>query len=223
MLLVSVPSYEEQLDSSGNQVTYYVVNVEDVSIKLHYYLMKRYSSFLTLKSLLIDQYPALESFKFPNKSLFHTHSQFTKERRREGFDQFMKMLSTYDTVPPEFEEFLELHDHIKNYQKVIIPNGNDLNNNNSNSNTKTNDEQNKTIENNAVSLTNREPHLITRLQRSFSTINSEDFKTKSLKNENSENEAENDDATILNEKIKTQFPKIIKYSFIINLFYWNLL
>lgn len=60
----------------------------------------------------------MESFRFPHKSVFNTHSQFTKERRRQGFDDFLKMLASTNPIPSEFEEFLELNEHILKYQKI---------------------------------------------------------------------------------------------------------
>lgn len=57
MLLISVPAYEEQIDSNGSLVTYYVVNVEDTVSHLRYALIKRYSAFAALKDILKEKYP----------------------------------------------------------------------------------------------------------------------------------------------------------------------
>ena len=36
--------------------------------------------------------PELQTFRFPRKSIFNTHSHFTKERRRAGFEELFKLL-----------------------------------------------------------------------------------------------------------------------------------
>ncbi len=36
--------------------------------------------------------------------MFNTHAQFTKERRRAGFDDFMRVLSHIKPLPMELEE-----------------------------------------------------------------------------------------------------------------------
>ncbi len=86
---LSVPKYEEQTDANGNFVTYYLVCVEAQQFNIKYYLKKRYSSFGTLYDVLKSNNPQVDAFKFPNKSMFNTHAQFTKERRRVGFDEFL--------------------------------------------------------------------------------------------------------------------------------------
>lgn len=36
--------------------------------------------------------PELQTYRFPRKSIFNTHSHFTKERRRAGFEELFKLL-----------------------------------------------------------------------------------------------------------------------------------
>lgn len=60
---------------------------------------------------LKDRYPQIGQYKFPNKSVFHTFSQFTKERRRSGFEEFLNLVMSIRPLPPEMEDFLEVDDH----------------------------------------------------------------------------------------------------------------
>jgi hypothetical protein len=60
---------------------------------------------------LKDRYPQIGQYKFPNKSVFHTFSQFTKERRRSGFEDFLNLVMSLRPIPPEMEDFLEVDDH----------------------------------------------------------------------------------------------------------------
>lgn len=54
----------------------------------------------------------VEPFRFPHKSMFNTFSNYTKERRRQGFDDFLKILVTLEPFPVEVAKFLELDDHV---------------------------------------------------------------------------------------------------------------
>lgn len=112
MYSVTVPKFEEQTDSTGYLVTYYVVLIEYPPHNLRYSLYKRYSSFGILYDVLKSQYRTIEDFRFPNKSMFNTHANFTKERRRQGFDDFLKIVAKLHPMPPEVEEFLEIQDHV---------------------------------------------------------------------------------------------------------------
>jgi hypothetical protein len=44
--------------------------------------------------------------------MFNTFSNYTKERRRQGFDDFLKILVTLEPFPSEVAKFLELDDHV---------------------------------------------------------------------------------------------------------------
>jgi hypothetical protein len=60
---------------------------------------------------LKDRYVIIGQYKFPNKSVFHTFSQFTKDRRRSGFEEFLNLVLSIRPMPPEMEDFLEVDDH----------------------------------------------------------------------------------------------------------------
>jgi len=118
MLAVEVTQYEQHEEPGGmlvglspRKVTMYIIRVEMPSQKVDYLLKKRYSDFDALHKDLLEKLPKIASFKFPNKSVFNTHSEFTKERRREGFDAFLKQLVKEQPMPAEVEEFLELKEH----------------------------------------------------------------------------------------------------------------
>lgn len=53
--------------------------------------------------------------------MFNTFSQHTKERRRSGFEDFLKLVVAIDPLPPEMEDFLELEDHLSNLGKDRSP------------------------------------------------------------------------------------------------------
>jgi hypothetical protein len=91
----------------------YNVFVEEKKTSMRWLLRKRYSAFQALHAALKEQYPdVVEPFRFPNKSMFNTFSNYTKERRRQGFDDFLKILVTLEPFPPEVAKFLELDDHV---------------------------------------------------------------------------------------------------------------
>lgn len=123
---VKITSYEELEDKEGHIFTVYNVLVEETSTKKFWQIRKRYKysinilivddacnrHFSYLFNSLKDQYAQVERFRFPNKSMFNTFSQFTKERRRAGFEEFMNMVVQISPMPVEVEEFLELDDHM---------------------------------------------------------------------------------------------------------------
>ena len=63
----------------------------------------------------------MSTYKFPNKSMFNTFSQFTKVRRREGFDELLKLLITINPLPKNVSEFLELEEHLNFVENSIRP------------------------------------------------------------------------------------------------------
>lgn len=120
-LAVKVMGYEEQVDieeSTTNKtstVTVYVTKVDatiDPKIKAVYFLRKRYSDYSTLFAALKDRIPNVENYKFPNKSIFNTTAQFTKDRRLGGFNDLLKLLVAMRPTPMEFGEFLEFGHHL---------------------------------------------------------------------------------------------------------------
>jgi hypothetical protein len=74
-----------------------------------------------LHTALKDHFPQIEQYKFPNKSMFNTFSQHTKERRRSGFEDFLKIVIAIDPLPAEMEDFLELEDHMSSAGKDRSP------------------------------------------------------------------------------------------------------
>lgn len=58
------------------------------------------------------------TYKFPNKSIFHNNSQFTKERRLMGFDELVKRLLKVEAHSVEFHSFLEVHDHLSKFHPI---------------------------------------------------------------------------------------------------------
>ena len=114
-LSLSVKGYEDIDDGSGNLMTLYIVRVEEASKNVYYVLKKRYTDFSRLYTALKERFPEIEAFRFPNKSIFNTNAQFTKDRRRQGFDDFLKILTTMNPVPTELIEFLEIEQHYRDY------------------------------------------------------------------------------------------------------------
>jgi hypothetical protein len=87
--------------------------VRDLSILATHRTFRLYSAFQALHAALKDQYPeVVEPFRFPHKSMFNTFSNYTKERRRQGFDDFLKLLVSLEPLPMEVARFLELDDHV---------------------------------------------------------------------------------------------------------------
>lgn len=141
-LSLSVKGYEDIDDGSGNMMTLYIVRVEEASKNVYYVLKKRYTDFSRLYTALKERFPEIEAFRFPNKSIFNTNAQFTKDRRRQGFDDFLKILTTMNPVPTELIEFLEIEQHYRDYYSrqaavtttatIVPPNTTVVSNNNSN-------------------------------------------------------------------------------------------
>ena len=91
-LSLSVKGYEDVDDGNGTMMTMYIVRVEEASKNVYYVLKKRYTDFSRLYTALKERFPEIISFRFPNKSMFNTNAQFTKDRRRQGFDDFLKVI-----------------------------------------------------------------------------------------------------------------------------------
>lgn len=106
-LAASVVSHEDVVNSSGEVITKYIVNVKLAS-NVSYNISKRYSEFKTLFEILKDMIPA--DYKFPNKSLFHNSAQATKDRRVRGFDQLLQILLHRKPVPMVMERFLGINE-----------------------------------------------------------------------------------------------------------------
>lgn len=124
MIKATIPTFEELTDSDGKIYTVYNVFVEEKKTSMRWLLRKRYSAFQALHAALKDQYADIvEPFRFPHKSMFNTFSNYTKERRRQGFDEFLKILVTLDPLPVEVAKFLELNDHVWSHAASLPQNG----------------------------------------------------------------------------------------------------
>jgi hypothetical protein len=109
MLLVNVTHFDDMTSSTGEVVTVYVVNVK-YSFKSAYSLSKRYSDFSDLYNVMKDFLPL--HYKFPNKSMFNSSAQFTKERRIKGFDELLKILMKIEPFPVQLQRFLEMQERV---------------------------------------------------------------------------------------------------------------
>jgi len=119
MLAVAVPTHEELSDELNQMYTVYNVEVErEVGGKLiAWHMRKRYSAFADLYGNLCGSYvKELEGYQFPNKSMFNTYATFTKDRRKAGFEEMLKILVKIDPLPLALEDFLEIDDHIHDNQ-----------------------------------------------------------------------------------------------------------
>eukprot|EP00953_Heterococcus_sp_UTEX-ZZ885_P009823 5752-Heterococcus_DN1.PRE.2 len=105
-LFVCVPRSEDHLRSDGSRSS----SSSSSSSLYPWSLHKRYSQFQALRDTLRSRYPVVDAFHFPNKSKFNTFSEWTKERRRNGFEDFMTVLVGIWPRPAELDEFLELHE-----------------------------------------------------------------------------------------------------------------
>jgi hypothetical protein len=109
MLQVSVTHYDDVISPQGECVTMYMVQAQ-YSNRSAYCIAKRYSDFANLYQIVKDIVPY--DYKFPNKSMFNNSAQFTKDRRRKGFDELLKLLARYDPLPEELQSFLELRERV---------------------------------------------------------------------------------------------------------------
>ena len=110
---VSCFKYEDDEDDYGQLVVMYVILVEDVDTGAKHILHKRYSDFLELFTNLRELSPDIDRYKFPNKSLFNNRSQFTLERRLEGFNDFLQIVIEMKPLPEQAQDFLELKELLK--------------------------------------------------------------------------------------------------------------
>eukprot|EP01041_Mallomonas_annulata_P001295 gene1295-2504_t len=113
MIAVTIPSYEDLEDENGGLYTIYNVTIEDSESGIRWIVLRRYSAFANLYSALKGSHEKLKTFRFPNKSVFNTFSQFTKERRRQGFEDLLKIAINLVPRPSLVDEFLELDLHRK--------------------------------------------------------------------------------------------------------------
>lgn len=120
-LKVWVPSHEDFVDDeTKQQYTIYTVKVQKQIDKgkkvVTWELKKRFSAFADLYAATKDKYEKrLGNYQFPNKSMFNTFSQFTKDRRQMGFNELLLILIKVDPLPMLLEDFLEIDDNIHLY------------------------------------------------------------------------------------------------------------
>ncbi|CAM9101847.1 unnamed protein product [Ascophyllum nodosum] len=72
---------------------------------------RRYSQFSQFRQSLRRQHKEVGSFRFPNKSKFNTFAEHTKERRRTGFDEFLRLVAGLHPRPQEVDVFLAMDEH----------------------------------------------------------------------------------------------------------------
>ena len=109
VIKVSCFKYEDGEDELGQVVVMYVILVENTAKNVKHILHKRYSDFLELFSILRDLSAEIDDFRFPNKSFFNNRSQFTLERRLEGFNDFLQLAIKMKPVNEATVQFLGLN------------------------------------------------------------------------------------------------------------------
>lgn len=109
VIKVSCFKYEDGEDELGQVVVMYVILVENTAKNVKHVLHKRYSDFLELFSILRDLSAEIDDFRFPNKSFFNNRSQFTLERRLEGFNDFLQLAIKMKPVNEATVQFLGLN------------------------------------------------------------------------------------------------------------------
>ena len=101
------------LDHSEDTATRYTIQMEfgegsSLAIRT---VLKRYSDFKELHTKLLVKFAdQLNEFRFPTKSVFQTRAESTKERRKQGFDEFVKLVLSLSPVPYHVYDFLGLED-----------------------------------------------------------------------------------------------------------------
>jgi hypothetical protein len=109
MIKVSCFKYEDEEDEQGQLIVMYVILVECIMTKKKHTLHKRYSDFLELFTSIRELSQEIDKFRFPNKSLFNNRSQFTLERRLEGFNDLLQLAITIKPTPRVLSSFLDLN------------------------------------------------------------------------------------------------------------------
>jgi hypothetical protein len=117
VLQASVNSYDDIFSPQGECVTMYMIQVQ-YSSRTAYTIAKRYSDFANLYQSVKDIVPF--DYKFPNKSMFNNAAQFTKDRRRKGFDELVHLLARYEPIPDELQTFLELQQRLNGDKALSV-------------------------------------------------------------------------------------------------------
>jgi hypothetical protein len=100
----SVTHFSDGKDLTGEIATVYIINVEPIGLPA-FTISKRYSDFAQIYHYFRDLLPA--DYKFPNKSLFHSNSQFTKHRRLRGFQELLALLLKHYSASDKVSDFLK--------------------------------------------------------------------------------------------------------------------
>ena len=122
----TVTGYEEREDLDAGFYTVYIVTVSSTATGHEWKLYKRYNEFFNLYNSIaveynLENYPAFEDYRFPNKSLFNTFSDFTKIRRRDGFHDLLSRIqqSNFSSMPTAMIEFLDLaNNHSRDWSRM---------------------------------------------------------------------------------------------------------
>ncbi len=115
---ITVPKHVEIEETPGQTSTYtaYVVNVKHRESQTQWTICKRYKEFsdlyFTLTNLDVCE-DELTNYKFPNKSIWNTQSDFTKQRRKKGFEELLRIVSSVDPMPRCVQEFLDVDTHMR--------------------------------------------------------------------------------------------------------------
>ena len=119
---IRVPTYED-MDVGAGPITLYPVEVTYDTGKSRK-VSKRYSDVLNFHTTLLKAAPhvALETFNFPHKSLFSTSAEFTKERRRSGFEEYFELLlrlgAAYAPFVATFLRHGEFQDEVPSFEEL---------------------------------------------------------------------------------------------------------
>jgi len=109
---ISVVGYSDHAEDTATRYTIQMEFGEGSAELAIRTVLKRYSDFKELHTKLSVKYAdQLNEIRFPNKSVFHTRAESTKERRKQGFDEFVKLLLILSpAVPYHVYDFLGLAD-----------------------------------------------------------------------------------------------------------------
>ena len=95
----------DRFESVGN-VTFYCISVVYGDSK--HEVSRHYSEFISLRSSLISRYPPVELCMLPGKSILFNSFQFTKEFRKQRFDEFLQIVISLASECKHVCEFLKL-------------------------------------------------------------------------------------------------------------------
>ena len=103
---VHVAGYNDELYDEDKSATFYLVFFNGNMN----FVKKRYTQFHELYDRVKHRCDELSSgrYRFPNKSIFNTGAKFTKERRKRGFDELLKILVADGGFERELMLFLDL-------------------------------------------------------------------------------------------------------------------